>query len=214
MVTYEGIRLKIRKSYINLTAKYRRKKIIHDDFTIISNNCWGGMIYQSYGIENKTPTIGLFFMAEDYIKFVYDIKKYISLTLKFIEPEETKYIEYFKKHDKFGKYPIGRLGDIEIHFLHYNSNEEALTKWNRRVKRINWDKIIFKFNDQNLCTPELIKKFCELEVKNKICFTTKQYNYKNLYHIKSLFKYPHIKASYEPFGKSFYVNINNLINKL
>lgn len=214
MITYEGIRLKLRKFYIDLTVKYRKKNIIDDNFTIISNNCWAGLIYQSYGIEYKTPTIGLFFMAEDYIKFIYNIREYINKELQFIKPCETKYVDYFENHSKFGEYPIGKLGDIEIHFLHYESEEEALEKWNRRVKKINWDRILFKFNDQNLCTPELIDKFLKLQVKNKICFTSKKYYYNDVYNIKSIYKYPHVKASYEPFGNSKYININDLINKL
>lgn len=214
MITYEGIRLKLRKLYIKFTSKNRRKKIVDDNFTIISNNCWGGTVYQSYGIEYRSPTIGLFFMAEDYIKFVYDIRLYMNLNLEFIEPSQTKYRNYFKNHNKFGKYPIGKLGDIEIHFLHYQSEKEAYEKWNRRVKRINWDKILFKFNDQNLCIDEHIKKFSELKVKNKICFTSNKYHYDNVYCIKSLYKYQNVKASYEPFGNSQYVDINNLINGL
>lgn len=214
MLTYEASRLKIRRTYIKATAKYRRRKITDDNFTIISNNCWGGTIYQSYGIEYNSPTIGLFFMADDYIKFIYNIKEYINLTLEFIEPSRTKYKEYFENHNKFGEYPVGRLGDIEIHFLHYKSEKEAFEKWNRRVKRINWNKMLFKFNDQNLCTPELIKKFSKLQVKNKICFTSQKYNYDDVYYIKSIYKTPHVMASYEPIGCSSYININNLINKL
>lgn len=37
MVTYEGIRLKIRKGYIKLTDKSRCKKILDNNFTITSN---------------------------------------------------------------------------------------------------------------------------------------------------------------------------------
>ncbi len=214
MLTYEGLRLKIRRLYIKFTAKIRRKQINNDDFTIISNNCWGGFIYQSYGIEYKTPTIGLFFMADDYIKFVKNIRKYINMKLEFIEPEETKYPDYFMNHDKFGSYPVGKLGDVEIHFLHYKSEKDAFEKWNRRVNKINWNRMLFKFNDQNLCTEELIEEFSKLEVKNKICFTSQNYCYDNTYHVKSIFKYPCVKASYEPFGNSNYVDINNLINEL
>lgn len=215
MITYEGIRIKIRRAYIKVTAKNRRKKILDTNFTIISNNCWGGLIYQSYGIEYKTPTIGLFFMADDYIKFIYNIREYTSEKLEFIEPEETKYRDYFKEHSKFGLYPIGKLKDIEIHFLHYKSKEEALEKWNRRVQKINWDRLLFKFNDQNLCTKDHIKKFSDLPEKNKICFISNWYFEKDfIFRVKSLIKYPSIKASYEPFGKSRYIDINKIINNL
>ena len=39
MIKYETIRLKLRKYYIKVTYKQRRKKINTEDFTIISNNC-------------------------------------------------------------------------------------------------------------------------------------------------------------------------------
>lgn len=215
MMTYEGIRLKLRKLYIKLTVKSRSKKIIDNDFTIISNNCWGGFIYQSYGIEYKTPTIGLFFMADDYIKFVYNMKEYINLPLEFIEAKESKYLEHFKNDKNFGTYPIGKLRDVEIHFLHYTSEKEALDKWNRRVKKINWNRLLFKFNDQNLCTKDHIKKFNDLPEKNKICFTSNwEFKENSIIKIKSLVNYTAIKASYEPFGKSRYIDINKLINNL
>lgn len=62
MPTVEGFRLKIRKIYLYMTKKYRSKKLIDEHFTIISNNCWGGTIYQSYGVKYQTPTIGMFIM--------------------------------------------------------------------------------------------------------------------------------------------------------
>ena len=45
MPTYEGLRLKILKYWRIGFADYRKKKLKSTDFTIISNNCWGGMIY-------------------------------------------------------------------------------------------------------------------------------------------------------------------------
>lgn len=139
MITIETIRIKSRRFYIKNTAKLRRKKISSEDFTIISNNCWGGFIYQSYNLKYNTPTIGLFFMAEDYINFLIDIKNIIYRDIKFINYKDSKYYNHFKEWDKFGTYPIGIFegSDIEIHFLHYSSEEKVITDWNRRVSRIN-----------------------------------------------------------------------------
>ena len=161
MIPIETIRIKIRRFYMHKTAKLRRGKINSTDFTIISNNCWGGFIYQSYNLKYNTPTVGLFFMADDYIKFISDIKNLIYKPINFISFTESKYYNHFKDWDKFGKYPIGvfKDSDIEIHFLHYNSEEKVLKDWSRRVSRINWKKILYKFNDQNLCTTEHLKKF-------------------------------------------------------
>lgn len=212
----ETIRIKVRRLYIKCTAIFRSCKIKNNNFTIISNNCWGGFIYQSYGIKYNTPTIGAFFMADDYIEFLSDVKKWIYRPIQFIEYRESKYYDNFKDWDKFGKYPIGVFsgGNIEIHFLHYNSEEEVIKSWNRRLKRINWDKVLYKFNDQNLCDEKHIKIFSEFPYKNKICFTSKKYSYPSVVYIDSSKKYSEVKASYEPFGNSKYININKLINNL
>lgn len=211
MIKYETIRLKLRKYYIKVTYKQRRKKINSEDFTIISNNCWGGTVYQSYGLKYNTPTIGLFFMAEDYIKFVYHIKDYLKADLEFINPKESKKYKYYKKEIN---YPVARLKDIEIYFMHYKSEMEAREKWKRRSKRINWNKVLYKFSNQNLCTKEHIKQFLELPVKNKICFVNKKINIDGAIYIKQLFESEDIKASYEPFGKNKKVNVNEIINNL
>lgn len=73
-MTYEGFRLKVSKYWRKGLAKERQKKLLGKDFTIISNNCWGGMIYESYNLPKNSPTVGLFFFAEDYIRFLKDLK--------------------------------------------------------------------------------------------------------------------------------------------
>lgn len=47
-----------------------RKKINCTDFSIISNNCWGGFVYQKFGIKYTSPTVGLFIYENDYVNFV------------------------------------------------------------------------------------------------------------------------------------------------
>lgn len=111
---------------------------------------------------------------------------------------------------------ILKLGErsVEIFFLHYKSEEEAKEKWDRRVKRVNRQKLLVKFNDQNGCTEEDIRTFDALPFKNKICFAVKSYPYKSVIKIKAPKRHKFIRASYEPFGKSRYVDIHELINNL
>ena len=52
----------------------RRNKLNNTDFSIISNNCWGGSVYRRYGLQYKSPTIGLYFFAEEYIKFLMNLE--------------------------------------------------------------------------------------------------------------------------------------------
>lgn len=164
----------IKDTYFKYTGKIRQKKIKDKKFTIISNNCWGGIIYRNHHIPYQSPTCGLFFMAPEYIKFIYNIKDYLYNEIVEINIEESKYKEYLKqiKYDGI----IGKIKDVEICFLHYDNIKEVNEKWKRRTERINWDRIIYKFNDQNLCTYEDLQKFQEFEGKNKICFTAKKHD--------------------------------------
>ena len=215
MIKYETIRIKLRKYYIKATYKIRKKKINCDNFTIISNNCWGGFVYQSYGLKYLTPTIGCFFIADDYIRFISDIKKYLNHNeLRFIEPTKSKWYQDIKNISKFGEYPIGVIDDIEIHFLHYTSSEMAKEKWEERKKRINYDKIIYKFSEMNLCSEKNILDFQKLNLKNKICFISNKYaKLKNDFTFVVNKKNGFIRASEEPVGKSKII-INNVINNL
>lgn len=157
-----------------LISRLRAKKLKNKDFTIISNNCFAGWVYRRYNLSYLTPTVGLFIMPKDYIKFLNNLKYYIECELKFINPNKSKYKDYISSIDeRFGKYPIGILEDIEIHFLHYKDENEAKEKWNRRKQRINWDNIIVKFSEQNNCEKDDIKNFFMTPYKNKICFVAK-----------------------------------------
>jgi uncharacterized protein (DUF1919 family) len=149
---------------------YIRRKLRNKGFSIISNNCWGGSVYEDFHLEYKTPTIGLFFFAPCYIKFIYDLKNNLKGELNFIS---------FSKYDKANQlrsvnpYPIGLLqGDIEIHFLHYTSERDALEKWVRRAERVNFDNLFFSFTDNEVCTFEEIKAFDALPYK-KVFFSAK-----------------------------------------
>lgn len=172
----------IAKVYFKLTEKLDQKLISHirvkklknKDFTMISNNCFAGWIYRRYNLPYLTPTVGLFIMPKDYIKFLNNLKYYMEKELKFISPNESKYKDYISSIDnRFGKYPIGVLEDIELHFLHYKDKEEALEKWNRRKQRINWNNIVVKFSEQNKCEKEDIEEFFKTAYENKICFVAK-----------------------------------------
>lgn len=185
MPTYEGLRLKVLKYWRVGLAGWRKKQLKSTDFTIISNNCWGGMIYESYNLPKESPTVGMFFMAKDYIEFLSDLKGYINGTLTFVKPEESRWKEMpqVASDKRFGHYPVGVLSNgkntIEVFFLHYHSEQEAREKWERRIQRINWDKLLVKFNDQNGCTETEVEKFMSLPFKNKLFFTCKHWPNEN-----------------------------------
>ncbi len=174
-------RYKNRIQFLNDEAEKRRmieedrESLIHKDFSIISNNCWGGVVYDYFGLQYRSPTVGLFFLSDDYLKFVSNMRRYLSMNLDFISVKEANRYDECKGYiSALGNYPIGRLGDLNLHFLHYKSEEEAYNKWNRRKARINWNKLIVKNSTQNLWTEEEMCKFSRMPYNNLVLFSNKR----------------------------------------
>lgn len=49
--------------------------------SIIASNCNGGVIYHDLGLKFYSPTINLFLYPKDYLKFISNLKYYLSLEL-------------------------------------------------------------------------------------------------------------------------------------
>ena len=213
-MTIEGLRLNIRKQIIKYTCNSRQKKLKNKNFTIISNNCWGGMVYESFNLPKQSPTVGLFFMADEYIKFLKAFPDILNEEIVFIDPMESKYVDFLKQDSRFGQYPIALIGGgIEIEFLHYHSKEEVLEKWKRRCERMDLDHLIVKMNDQNLCSEEHIKEFSELPFKNKVFFSSKPYEIPENVYIEKAKKQDFVMASQEPIIFKRYFNLTDYLNR-
>lgn len=169
--------------YINAIHAYcyiRRKpyvckirKIVDKDTSIITPNCFAGRIMQDLGMKYNTPTLGLYFMYPDYIEFLSHLEFYLTdAKIQFVE--HSKYSQGDERRTKWKHwYPIGLLnGKVEIHFLHYHTEEEAAEKWYRRAKRVNFNKLFVIGMDQNLCTKQDIETFDKLPFKEKIFFSS------------------------------------------
>lgn len=168
-------------------CKARRKQLKFTDFTIISNNCWGGLVYQYFGLPYTTPTIGLFMMDDDYIKFLQNLDYYLSQSLVFIPHSESKYQERLNRETTAkDSYPIALLDDVEVHFLHYKSSEEAERKWEYRKNRINKDHLLVKMSQRSSNDDAILERFEKLPFENKICFTESVRIGKGFIHIPEL----------------------------
>lgn len=205
-------------NYLNKKKKLKKLKV--KDFTVISNNCWAGTaIYQPFGLKYNTPTVGLFFFDEDYIKFLENLKTNISLALKFIPPQESKYYDKISKNGtQIVNYPIALLGkDIEVHFLHYKSEAEAKEKWERRLQRINWNRILIKMSIRDSFSnyKDVVERFQNLPFQNKICFVPELFDKNNT----TIIEVPELKTLNIIGGDETeytlkYIKIENLINSI
>ena len=116
----------------------------------------------------------MFLYAPCYIKLLRKTLSINNLGLDLIFIEQSQYEEANEARIN-NPYPIGVLEDIEIHFLHYNNEEDAKSKWTERTKRVNWNNLLVKFCHRDNCTEQLLLEFDKLNFKKKVCFTAKNY---------------------------------------
>lgn len=156
----------IRTILNDLCMSYDRQRYGTAEFVIIANNCWGGQIYQRLNKSYNTPFIGLFIFAPDYLKLLQRFDHYMALELTFDSASRWT--------GEPTRYPLGKLGELEIHFMHYADAEEATSKWKRRLARMNAvqdrSRYFFKIDDRDLGTAEIISSFHELPFEHKISF--------------------------------------------
>ncbi len=143
------------------------------DVSIISNNCWGGVICRTLGIECLSPFKNLSLEAEDYIKLLRDFKYYMGCELKFLE------YAYNKNSGK--NYPVMLLDDVKVHCNHDTNPEDAIAKWNRRRVKINYNNLLVEMYTEDR---QIMEQFLRLEgYKNRICFVPFETNEKNTYQL-------------------------------
>lgn len=128
------------------------------------------------GLKFLSPTINLYIVPKDFVKFCSKLKFYLQQPLVWIKSEVDC--------------PTAKCLDVTIYFLHYKSEEEAERKWNERKRRVNYDNLFFIMTDRDGCTYEDLKAFDGLTgCRNKVVFTHKNYpELKYSFHLKKFEK--------------------------
>lgn len=162
-----------------ILKKFRRE-LHNKDFTLLCNNCNGGIILNDLGLRFNTPTINMFFYHYDFFTFIENLDYYLGLELK--ENLTPKYIPEIN-------YPIASLGDLELHFMHYKNFKEAKLAWDRRKKRINKNDIFIMWTFFGETDESLFDRFDKLSYENKIAFVNREVpGYNSIYYIKGFEK--------------------------
>ncbi len=113
----------------------------NSDISLITANCIGGEIYSILGLPFRSPLINTAMNRKQFITMCQKLKEYMELPLRLSQPAEGVLI---------GKLGNDLLPDVEIHFDHDNDPQTVLEKWERRKKRINWEKIILICDDKDI----------------------------------------------------------------
>ena len=111
--------------------------------SFVSENCRASELHNWLQIPYRSPFMNAVLDSEVFGRFLQNLEFNVNQPLTFISIENCTTRQ--KSSQSIGHYiPIVYFGDpsLEIHFIHNTSDQEVLEKWNRRIKRINYDKII------------------------------------------------------------------------
>lgn len=160
------IRATLRNQRRDAINKANREKLRNTDFSLISSNCNGGVMLHDLGLQFRSQFVNLWMRPCHFVKYLENFDYYNAMDEMRFLPESER-----RGH----AYPIGVLEDLEIHFVHYHSDEEAHAKWNERKKRINKDNLYIMMNERDFCTMEDLIAFDHLPFSNKVVFTKLPY---------------------------------------
>lgn len=183
------IRIKLRDKLRKIYLRSRNLKEINEKASIICSNCLAGIVMHEYKMRFNTPTINLWIYPSDFIKFCNNLEEYLNC-------------EIVEVKDSGKDYPVGRIKDINVHFLHYSNIKEAIKAWEKRKKRVDLNNIYIVMTERDGCTFEDLKKFDKLPYEKKVVFTAK--------------KYDEIQSSYyvKGFEEQGFVNMLEYKNKI
>lgn len=147
-------------------------KLHNHGYTLIANNCCGGIIYHSLGEQFLSPTINLFIPTDDYFCFLENLEEALSTEIHEIKIDKT---------GATAPFPIGEMclkngSTIQIHFMHYPSFEEAKTKWEERCRRVKTDNLFVLMELGPKTTREYAEKFQNLPFPNKVAITNTKFD--------------------------------------
>lgn len=154
----DKINLYLREYFIN---RPNRKRLTNANPTIIASNCNGGFIAHDLNLRFNSPFVNLFLTPKDFIRYLKNIEFYQQQNLTFVQTEKA--------------YPVAKLADITLYFMHYHSEQEAEQKWNERTKRMDLDNLFVMMTERDGCEYQDLVEFDALPFKNKVVFTHKHY---------------------------------------
>ena len=139
-----------------------RREIRNTTVSLLCPNCMGGLLLHDLGMQFRSPTVNLMMEQRDFVKFVLHMEQYLEQDFAFF------------KHPAL-TCPCAKLGDITVHFTHYQDPEQAARKWHERAKRLDRDNTFVVLAECDGLTKEDILSLKDLPVRGLLVFTSKDY---------------------------------------
>ncbi|MGN0452609.1 MAG: DUF1919 domain-containing protein [Ruminococcus sp.] len=142
--------------------KRMRKMLTNQTPSLLIPNCLGGHLFHDLGIQFCSPFVNLMMHQTDFCKFILDLNKYLN--------EEP----VFFKHPKYN-FPCAKLDDLTVHFTHYDTEADALEKWNSRKARIDFDNLFIVLMERDGLTEADIRSLAQIKARGILVFTAHPY---------------------------------------
>lgn len=187
----------------------RYLQVKHNNITLITESCYGGLIYHRYGLQFTSPFINIRINQYDYLKILENFEYYIKQPLlpkqecvtsdKFSVTSMRKGIDW-----GFCGFPVFLLGDVEINAVHAYDANDFQNKWNERKNRINFDNLFFMMVIES---DEMAERFSALHFEHKLGFYYKDTGLKDILYLK---EYGYHEVRYR-YGYHFRKYIHNIM---
>ena len=146
-----------------------RENLKNKDFSVISNNCTGGIIYHDLGLRFLSPTVNLVIPMKEYVVFLSDLKHNLQKPLK-----DCRCVYNGMRKNC----PVAEIEGTGIHLIgvHYHSFDELNRSWTERAKRVRYDNLFVIGQYIDGCDDETEDLFCALPFEHKVFFTRNSRN--------------------------------------
>ena len=116
-------------------------RLRREGISFVSDNCWGGLMYNTLGLEMRSPFVNMFIRREHFDRLLRDLPGYLKEPL----------VPLRLRQGQLGStvYPIAALGDVEIHLNHVFTPDQLTDyarQWYRRTDRFLFERVMVQTN--------------------------------------------------------------------
>ena len=155
----------------NPIAKHRRRQmrlaLTNHDFSFFTPNCMAGILMHDLGLRFLTPTVNLMMKQTDFLQFMLNLDQYLK--------GEFRFFVYTEYSCPCAHLHCDGLPDVDVHFIHFHTREEAERKWRERAERINRDNMFVLLEERDGITRTDLERLGSLRAKGVLAFTCNPY---------------------------------------
>ena len=115
------------------------RSLSEQKISILSNNCWGGVISKTLCLENRSPLKNCWLSDEDYLKILQDPEHYLLKS----DPVFEQWLPDITDHKTL--FPQLLLDDVRIYCVHDTDPDIAIGNWMRRREKLDLDNLFVMF---------------------------------------------------------------------